>query len=69
MPVHSPGDQRWRHTGHNSAGDRVYSRVLGDAGRDYTEMTKVELQALAESRGLAKSGTKDEIIERLNEDG
>lgn len=33
----------------------------------YYDMTKAELQAEAEERGLPKSGTKDDLIQRLQE--
>ena len=35
-------------------------------GTDYEAMTVAELQALAGERGLATSGTKAELVERLN---
>lgn len=38
-----------------------------DAASDYADMTKVELQAELEARGLPTSGNKDELIERLEE--
>lgn len=73
MPTSTLGDQRWVQTGVNSGGDLVYSRVgPGMAGADvsasYSDMTKDELSAELESRGLPKSGTKDELIARLQED-
>ena len=34
----------------------------------YEDMTKDELQAELEARGLPKSGNKDELIERLLQD-
>lgn len=69
MPAHSPGDQRFKQTGVNSAGDPMYSRVYGGAGSsDYRSMSKDELSAELESRGLAKSGNKAELIARLEED-
>lgn len=36
--------------------------------RDYQDWTKAELSAELESRGLPKSGTKDELIARLEAD-
>lgn len=70
MPVHTVGDQRWAHTGHNSAGDRVYTRSLSGAAAygGYEGWTKDELAAELEKRGLPKSGNKDELIARLEED-
>ena len=43
---------------------------VGEEGEvtPYSEWTKQELQDECESRGLAKSGTKDELIARLEED-
>lgn len=41
-------------------------RIVGDAAPpDLTQITKAELQAQAEAAGLAVSGTKAEIAERL----
>lgn len=38
----------------------------GEAG-GYESMDKAQLQALAEERGLAKSGTRQDLIERLQQ--
>lgn len=67
MPASTLGDQRWTRSGENSAGDAVYSRTIGESGRDYSEMTKEELQGLLRHMGLAVSGTKDELIARLQD--
>ena len=58
---------RWTPSGTNSAGDQMYSRaaVNQSNGGGYDEMTKAELQELLEEKGLPKSGTKEELIERL----
>lgn len=37
-------------------------------GDGYEDMTVAELQALLEARGLPKSGNKDDLIARLEED-
>ena len=60
---------RWVQTGDNGAGDLVYERnqQAGDPGDISPEMTKAELQAEAEARGLPKSGTKEELLERLSQ--
>lgn len=39
-----------------------------DEDADYSDWTKDELVAEAERRGLSKSGTKDELIARLDSD-
>lgn len=68
MPVASVGDQRWKQTG-TEAGNRVFERDRsgGSKGGGYDEMTKEELQAELERRGLPTSGNKPELIDRLNE--
>lgn len=52
--------------------DGSYSRVRGQSAvlvkGGYADMTKAELGDELEKRGLAKSGSKDELIERLEED-
>jgi hypothetical protein len=49
-------------------GQTTYERVVGNApSGDYSSMTKAELVALAEARGLATSGTKAELVARLEE--
>jgi len=63
MPVASVGDQRWTQVGTNGAGNRVFARDR----KAYDASTKEELASELERRGLAKSGTKGEMIERLNE--
>jgi hypothetical protein len=40
----------------------------GDGPEGYAEWTKDELQAELEKRDLPKSGNKDELIARLEED-
>ena len=37
-------------------------------GKDYSDLTKEALQELLEGRGLPKTGNKDELIARLEED-
>jgi hypothetical protein len=37
-------------------------------GKDYVDLTKEALQELLEERGLPKTGNKDELIARLEED-
>lgn len=69
MPARTVGDQRWVQQGTNSAGDRVFVRNLsGASSAGYSDMTVAELQDLLESRGLAKSGNKAELVARLEED-
>ena len=70
MPSATLGDQRWERAGENEGGDPKYERSLAGttASSDYEDWTKDELAAELESRGLAKSGTKAELIERLTED-
>lgn len=73
MPAATIGDQRWQLVGYNSAGDPMYGRGAGDGGVRYADdgyesWTKDELSAELESRGLPKSGNKDELIARLQED-
>ena len=60
---------RWVAAGENSGGDPMYERNLqaGDPGDISPAMTKAELQAEAEARGLPKSGTKEELLERLSQ--
>ncbi len=60
--------QRWI-SSVNEAGDTVYERnqQAGDPGDITPDRTKAELQAEAEARGLPKSGTKEELLERLAE--
>ena len=59
---------RWHQTGTTDAGDPVYERTVtaGDKSVASLELSKAELQAQAEARGLATSGTKAELIERLS---
>lgn len=66
MPVASVGDQRWDQAGTNKAGDRVFVRNRSGVSRE--DSTKDQLAAELERRGLPKSGTKEELIERLNAD-
>lgn len=65
MPARTVGDQRWVQDGTNSAGDRVFVRHVGAQKSEYESMTVAELQELLEQRNLPKSGTKAELIERL----
>ena len=54
----------------HSAGPMTRRVVLGpEQMKDlaYYEMTKAELQAAAKARGLSTSGTKDALIQRLQE--
>ncbi len=59
--------ERWDHKGVNEAGDTVYERntQAGDKTVPSEELTKAELQAQLEARGLPTSGTKAELVERL----
>ena len=69
---------RWKPAGKNSAGDPMYERHLSrpssekvsaaSSESDYGSMTKDELSDELEKRGLAKSGNKDELVERLQDD-
>ena len=83
MPVHTVGDQRWALAGYQPSGDPVYRRtggnVMGNVWQqfqtpaesvgdsEYEGMTKDELSEELEKRGLPKSGNKDELIARLQE--
>jgi hypothetical protein len=62
--------ERWQQTGTSGAGDPVYSRTAGGTAATYEEdlggLTKAELQEIAAERGLPTSGTKADLIERLN---
>ena len=70
MPSATLGDQRWSHTGYNEGGDLKYTRSVegSNASAGYDDWTKDELSAELESRGLAKSGKKAELIQRLYAD-
>ena len=70
MPSATLGDQRWERSGENEGGDPMYTRSLAGTtvASNYDDWTKDELSAELESRGLAKSGTKAELIERLQGD-
>jgi len=46
----------------------VADNVESDDAGEYDDLTKDELKELAEERGLAVSGTKAELIARLEED-
>lgn len=48
-------------------GEVEKDKVTGHMTALTDEMTKPELQALAEERGLPTSGTKDELIARISE--
>ena len=65
MPQATVGDQRWDQAGTNAAGDRVFVRNRSGVSRE--DSSKADLEAELEKRGLPKSGTKEELIERLNE--
>ena len=64
-------NEGWQQTGVNEGGDPVYEKVAGGTGgtgaavTSSSEMTKTELQELAAERGLATSGTKADLIDRL----
>jgi hypothetical protein len=62
--------ERWQQTGTSGAGDPVYSRGIGGGTATYADdlsgLTKAELQEIAAERGLPTSGTKADLIERLN---
>ena len=61
-------DNRFSQVGTSPAGDRVYERTYASSSaRDYDSMTKDELQGLLRHMALPVSGTKDELIERLQE--
>ena len=69
MPATTLGDQRWSHSGYNEDGERVFTRVAGgvtyaDEG-GYEDFTKDEIQQLLKNRDLPVSGSKAELIERL----
>lgn len=64
-------EERWTDRGVNDAGDRVYESTRGAGGSgaavtSSSQMTKAELQALAEQRGLPTSGSKQELLDRLS---
>jgi hypothetical protein len=62
------GAQRWAETGRQPSGDRIFERSsAAPTGRDYSELTKEELQGLLKHMGLPISGNKDELIERLQD--
>lgn len=64
-------DSRYALVGHNSAGDPMYARTYPNAepaDGGYSDMLKADLEAELEARGLPKSGNKDELIARLEED-
>ena len=68
----SIGSDRFVESGVNSAGDRMFSRnrsagVAAEVAESYSDMTKDDLSAELERRGLPKSGNKDELIARLEE--
>ncbi len=59
---------RWEPAGFNSAGDPMYQRTNQSfQQRDYSELTKAELQALLEHMALPTSGNKADLIARLQE--
>lgn len=70
MPSSTLGDQRFVHVENGPAGDRVFRRYAAPpaASEGYGSWTKDELSDEAEKRGLPKSGTKAELIARLEED-
>ena len=74
-------DNRYEQIGTNSGGDAVYAlrgqrpsgttavaEVQTYESGGYEDMTKDELSEMLESRGLPKTGNKDELIARLEED-
>lgn len=64
-------DKRFTYSGVNSAGDAVYARTYGrgygEGGTDYESKTVEELKELLKHMALPVSGTKAELIERLEE--
>ncbi len=69
MPAHTVGDQRWTPSGENEGGDPMYTRVAGqsESAGGYEDFTKDELQQLLRNRDLAVSGSKAELIARLED--
>lgn len=68
MPAKDPN--RWTQN-EDGSWSRNYQNV--EEGKmsvlnDYSGMTKAELEDELESRGLTKTGNKDELIARLTED-
>ncbi len=62
---------RSRGAGESTDDDATVERedtITEDDTQDYDEMSKDELKAECESRGLTSSGTKAELIEGLNDD-
>lgn len=57
-------DNRYSQVGVGPAGDPVFARTYS-GGRDYSQMSKDELQALLKHMGLPVSGNKDELVERI----
>lgn len=49
-------------------GARKGEAVPAEGGQDYEELTVEELKGILRDRDLAVSGTKDELVERLNDD-
>lgn len=61
-------DSRYTQVGVNSGGDAVFQRAYADeAGRNYDDLSKDELQALLKHMALPVTGNKDELIARLRE--
>lgn len=66
------GEPRWRtlpdgRTVRNVAHAQVESAGDEAMVAEYTDMTKEDLGAELERRGLAKSGNKDDLVARLQE--
>lgn len=65
MPTVAPNPMRWTRND-----DGSYSRTVNgvqETSSDYSILSKEELASELESRGLTKSGNKDELIARLQE--
>lgn len=73
MPAHSLGDQRWDVVDESIPGQKTYTRARGHTSQlvpntpeDLTELSKEEIQNRLKHMGLPVSGTKEELVERLN---
>lgn len=67
MPHRTVGDQRWTRSGENEGGDPMYTRSVEEPSSGYDDFTKDELQQLLRNRDLPVSGSKDELIARLED--
>jgi hypothetical protein len=70
-------DGRYEQIGVNSGGDAVYglrgahpvgTTAVAEQAVEYEDMTKAELEELLVARDLPKTGNKDELVARLQED-